>query len=154
MSIPLIARVRTLLYFIKCDALRLYYNRVWGTQIGKGTRLSLSCKLDKTNPRGVIIGEYTIITFRTAILTHDFVNRRHMDVRIGSYCFIGCGTIIMPGVTIGDHCIIGAGTLVRDDVPANSVVVGVPGRVIERDITTVEWGMRPLRPEECAGASV
>jgi carbonic anhydrase/acetyltransferase-like protein (isoleucine patch superfamily) len=38
---------------------------------------------------------------------------------------------IMPGVTIGDNCIIGCGTIVTHDIPANSIVVGVPGRVIE-----------------------
>lgn len=37
----------------------------------------------------------------------------------------------MPGVTIGDNCIIGCGTIVTHGIPANSIVVGVPGRVIE-----------------------
>ena len=34
-------------------------------------------------------------------------------------------------LTIGDNCIIGCGTIVTHDIPANSIVVGVPGRVIE-----------------------
>lgn len=148
MSIPLIARLRTRLYGVKSDLLRQYYNRVWGTHIERGVRLSLTAKLDKTNPQGIYIGEYTIVTFRTSILTHDFVNRKHLDVHIGSHCFIGCGTIIMPGVRIGNHCIIGAGTVVKDDIPDNSVVVGVPGRIIESGIETIEWGMRPIRPDE------
>jgi acetyltransferase-like isoleucine patch superfamily enzyme len=148
MSIPLIARIRTRLYGVKSDLLRQYYNRIWGTHIERGVRLSLTAKLDKTNPKGIHIGEYTIVTFRTSILTHDFVNRRHMDVHIGSHCFIGCGTIIMPGVRIGNHCIIGAGTVVKDDIPDNSVVVGVPGRIIESGIETIEWGMRPIRQDE------
>ena len=37
----------------------------------------------------------------------------------------------MPGVVIGDNVIIGCGTIVTKNIPSNSVVVGVPGRVIE-----------------------
>ena len=141
MAVPLIAKLRTRLYRLVGEMVRQYYNRIWGTNIGVGCRISLSAKLDKTNPRGITIGEYTIITFNTAILTHDFVNRRHVNTSIGSHCFIGCGSIIMPGVTIGNHCIIGAGTLVREDVPNNSIVAGNPGRVIRSDIKTTKWGI-------------
>ena len=48
---------------------------------------------------------------------------------------ITCILVLMPllcrGVTIGDNCIIGCGTIVTHDIPANSIAVGVPGRVIE-----------------------
>jgi acetyltransferase-like isoleucine patch superfamily enzyme len=149
MGIPLLARIRTLLKrgFI-VETVRQYYNHVWGMNIGKGCRISLSAKLDKTNPKGITIGEYTIVTFNVVILTHDFINYRHLDVRIGSHCFIGCGAIVMPGVTIGNHCIVGAGTLVREDVPDNSVVVGNPGRIVKTGIETDKWGRRPVLPEE------
>jgi acetyltransferase-like isoleucine patch superfamily enzyme len=36
----------------------------------------------------------------------------------------------LPGITIGDHAVIGAGSVVTKDVPAYSVVVGVPARLI------------------------
>lgn len=38
--------------------------------------------------------------------------------------------IILPGVTIGENCVIGAGSIVTKDIPANSVAVGNPARVI------------------------
>lgn len=142
MKQPLLVIVRNFLHRNVVEALRYYYVYVWGMQIGKGCRLSLRAKLDKTNPRGVVIGEYTALTFGSALLTHDFVNRRHLTTKIGSYCFIGCGSTIMPGVTIGDHCIIGANTLVVRDVPPHSAVMGNPGRVVERDIQTTFWGIR------------
>lgn len=41
----------------------------------------------------------------------------------------------MPNVNIGDNCIIGAGAVVTKNIPANSVAVGIPARVIE-DIDT------------------
>jgi acetyltransferase-like isoleucine patch superfamily enzyme len=149
MALSLLVRTRTWLKdrFV-VEALRQYYNRVWGMNIGKGCQISLSAKLDKTNPKGITIGEYTIVTFDVVILSHDFINRRHLNVKIGSHCFIGSRSIIMPGVTIGNHCIVGAGTLVREDVPDNSVVVGNPGRIVKTGIETAEWGRRPIPPKE------
>lgn len=44
--------------------------------------------------------------------------------------FIGYGAIIMPGVTIGPNAIVGAGAVVTRDVPPNSVVAGIPARVV------------------------
>lgn len=44
---------------------------------------------------------------------------------------IGTNATIMPGVNIGDNCIIGCDAVVTHDVPENSIVVGVPARVIE-----------------------
>lgn len=143
----LIVRLRNFVHRHLVESIRLYYIHVWGMKIGKGTRISLTAKLDRTNPKGVSIGEYTFLTFRSVILTHDFVHREHMDVSIGSYCFIGCNVVVMPGVTIGDHCIIGANTLVREDVPSNCIVVGNPGKIVKRNVVTVAWGMIP-RPGE------
>lgn len=145
---PLATRLRNALHRRLVESIRLYYIHVWGMQIGEGVRLSLTAKLDRTNPRGVVIGDWTFLTFGSVVLTHDFVNRRHMETKIGSYCFVGCGAVIMPGVTVGDHCIIGANALVREDVPDRCVVVGNPGRIVKRDIETIRWGMIPREWEE------
>lgn len=138
----ILARSRRILHGYVVGFQRAWYSRVWGMHIGEGVRISLSCKLDKTNPKGITIGDYTALTFGVAVLSHDYVNRRHLPTKIGSYCFIGCNSIIMPGVTIGDHCIVGAGSVVMRDVPAHSVVTGNPGRVLERDIETLAYGVR------------
>jgi serine acetyltransferase len=53
----------------------------------------------------------------------------------------------MPGVTIGDHSIVGSGSVVMRDVPAHSLVMGNPARVIERGIDTTHLGRRAARPE-------
>ena len=47
-------------------------------------------------------------------------------------CWIGGGVIILPGVTIGQKCVIGAGSVVTKDIPANSLAVGNPCRVIRK----------------------
>ena len=54
------------------------------------------------------------------------------DIIIGNDVWIGGGTIILPGVTIGNNCVIGAGSLVNKSIPANSVAVGNPCRIIRR----------------------
>ena len=53
-------------------------------------------------------------------------------VSIGNDCWIGGGAIICPGVTIGNGCVIGAGSVVTRDVPANSMALGNPARVVKK----------------------
>lgn len=53
-------------------------------------------------------------------------------VNIGSDCWIGGGAIICPGVSIGNNCVIGAGSVVTKDIPANSLAVGNPAKVIRK----------------------
>lgn len=52
-------------------------------------------------------------------------------VNIGNSVWIGGDVTILPGVTIGDNCTIGAGSVVTRDIPANSIAVGNPARVIK-----------------------
>lgn len=54
-------------------------------------------------------------------------------IRIGSGVWIGGGAIVLPGVTIGDGCVVGAGSVVTRDLPANTLSVGNPARVV-RDL--------------------
>jgi acetyltransferase-like isoleucine patch superfamily enzyme len=50
--------------------------------------------------------------------------------RIGKRASIGSGAVILGGVTIGENALIGAGAVVTKDVPANTVVAGVPARLM------------------------
>ncbi|MGI4761310.1 MAG: sugar O-acetyltransferase [Janthinobacterium lividum] len=52
-------------------------------------------------------------------------------ISIGDDCWLGGGVIVCPGVTIGAGCVIGAGSVVTKDVPAYSLAVGNPARVIK-----------------------
>jgi len=138
----ILSRFKRLAHKVSMAVLRAYYRNVWGMDIGKGVGLSLSTKMDLTNPKGIHIGDYTALTFGSAILTHDFVNGVHKDTRIGSHCLIGAGAKIMPGVTIGEHCIVGPNSVVASDVPSNTAVMGVPARIVEKEIVTGKWGVR------------
>jgi acetyltransferase-like isoleucine patch superfamily enzyme len=60
-------------------------------------------------------------------------------VRIGDRAWIGHGSIVLPGSTIGEHAVIGAGAVVTGAIPAFSVAVGNPARVIRRYVAGVGW---------------
>lgn len=119
-----------------------FFRTIYGMDIDKSSRLSFKCRIDKTNPRGLTIGKKTMVTFDAVILSHDYSSRRHSaKTVIGSYCFIGCGSIILPNITVGDHSIVAAGSVVSKDVPANCIVAGNPAKVIKTGIDTVDYGM-------------
>ena len=62
------------------------------------------------------------------------------SVEIGARCWIGEFVTILPGVTIGEGCIIGSHSTVTHDIPANSIAVGSPARVVKVwDETMGRW---------------
>lgn len=84
-----------------------------------------------------LFGEYVSIHDETHIIEdgkvkgrNDFESKR---IVIGSDVWIGAKATILPGVTIGDRCIIGANAVVTKDIPAGTIAVGVPAKVI-RDV--------------------
>ena len=136
----MLTALRTWIYLALIAVRRAYLRHVWGMTIGKGTRISGKAFLDFTNPKGVHIGDYTIITPGARIFTHDYVGAHHDDTFIGSCCFIGAGAIIMPAVKIGDHCIIAAGSVVTGHVPDGTMVAGNPARIIKEGLVTGHYG--------------
>lgn len=117
--------------------------RAQGAVIGENCEIGSSVSLG-SEPYLITIGNHVRISAETSFFTHDggcWVLRQ-MDheladvdkfdkVVVGNNVHIGVKCLIMPGVTIGDNCVIGAGAVVTKDIPANSVAVGVPARVIE-----------------------
>ena len=80
--------------------------------------------------RGVYISDHTHGFDQPDVFIRDQPLDRIAPVRIGRGAWIGQNAIIMPGVTIGAGAVIGALSVVRDDVPARTVVAGIPARVI------------------------
>lgn len=80
-----------------------------------------------------LIGPYTNILDNNY---HDILDRTRTPpsrpVVIGDDVWIGRGAIILPGVTIGDHAVIGAGAVVMEDIPARSIALGNPAKVIQK----------------------
>lgn len=114
--------------------------RIYGMNIDKSARISYGAKLDKTNPKGIHIGEESYIASGAIVFTHDFSRGIHKDTYIGRRCFIGANAIIMCGVTIGDEVIVGSGAIVTKDVPPNCIVAGNPAKIIKEGINTSKFG--------------
>jgi maltose O-acetyltransferase len=53
-------------------------------------------------------------------------------IRVGHGCWIGSGAVLLPGINVGNGSVIAAGAVVTRDVPANSIVGGVPARLIRQ----------------------
>jgi len=141
--------LKQILYFIKktyytsSSELFIKYLRKRGVTIGKNVlfRDPRTTGIDLSRACLIHIGDNIDINTHFTIMTHDFGNFVFRNlfsdyinssgaVTLGNNIYIGTHVIILKGVSIGDNCIIGAGSVVTKDIPANSVAVGVPCRVV------------------------
>lgn len=104
-------------------------------RIGENVFLNSGCRIQDQG--GVEIGDGALIGHNAVITTlnHDLDPARRADmhpahVRIGRGAWLGANVTVLPGVTIGEHAVIGAGSVVTKDVPARTVAVGSPARVV------------------------
>ena len=119
---------------------RIYskYLALLGVKIGKGTMISIGAKIDVR--RGVIIiGRNCTITHGCVILSHDYAAAIMGKEKIGiktvieDDVFIGVNTVVLAGVVVGKGSIIGAGSVVAGNIPAYSLAVGNPAKIVKRD---------------------
>lgn len=110
--------------------------RKTGIEIHPGAEIGKGFFIDHGN--GVIIGETTIIGDNVTLYqgvtlggTGKEQGKRHPT--IGNNVMISAGAKVLGSFKIGDNSKIGAGSVVLEEVPPNSTVVGVPGRVVKRD---------------------
>jgi serine O-acetyltransferase len=110
-----------------------------GATIGKGFFIDHAV--------GVVIGETTIIgdnvsIFQGVTLGGVSTSQGKRHPTIGNNVTIGAGAKVLGNITIGDNVKIGAGSVVIRDVPPDSTVVGVPGRVVRREGACVKVDLR------------
>lgn len=119
----------------------------------KGVHIGEKCEIYKSanfgsEPYLISIGNHVRINEGVQLITHDgglWVLRAYVDaygeefkdadkfgrISIGNNVHIGTNAMIMPGVTIGSNCVIACGAVVTHDVPDDTVVGGIPAKVIE-----------------------
>jgi acetyltransferase-like isoleucine patch superfamily enzyme len=105
-----------------------------GVVLGRGVSVSLSARFVPARRGHIVIGPETLVAFKTLFVTRDPLTGESRPIRVGARCFIGGGSVILPGVTIGEECIVGGGSVVFEDVPPRSIVTGNPARIIRSDI--------------------
>ncbi len=112
----------------------------YGTQIRVGKRFFANFCFTVLDEAPVVIGDDCFIgpnvSIYTACHSTNPIERNTRQewakpVTIGNNVWIGGSVTILAGVTIGDNCTIGAGAVVTHNIPANSIAVGNPARVIK-----------------------
>ncbi|MBQ3338161.1 MAG: sugar O-acetyltransferase [Atopobiaceae bacterium] len=106
------------------------------TQVGAGVVVNAGCRFQDQG--GIYIGERALIGHHCVIATlnHDMdpskrANLHPAPVHIGAGAWLGANVTVLPGVTIGEGAVVAAGAVVTKDVPAHTVVGGVPAKVIK-----------------------
>ena len=106
------------------------------THVGAGTFINAGCRFQDQG--GIYIGDGALIGHNAVIATlnHNMdpakrANLLPAPVHIGADAWLGSNVTVLPGVTIGEGAVVAAGAVVTKDVPARTVVGGVPAKVIK-----------------------
>ena len=104
--------------------------------IGKNVFINFNCTF--LGLGGIVIEDDVLIGPDVKILSESHqlppLERQSLipgKVRIEKNVWVGAGATILPGITIGENAVIAAGAVVTKDVPANTVVAGIPAKVIK-----------------------
>lgn len=148
-------------YFFKLKI--IYYTSYWSSCVGSvGSNVKFLGRVFITNPKNLEIGNDCTINEGVIIVTREKVkignrvrispqvmiisgaleyevkpeeHKVHtaMPIAIADDVWIASGAKILQGVTIGENSVIASGAVVTKDVPSNSIVRGVPGKVYRKD---------------------
>lgn len=111
------------------------------TRFGRGVFVNFGCSF--MDRGGITIEDEALIGPQVKLITEN--HDEHPDRRTHVYgrpivirrkAWLGAGVTVLPGVTIGQNAIVGAGSVVTHDVPDDTIVAGVPARVIRKINTT------------------
>ncbi|USK57573.1 hypothetical protein LIS82_15185 [Cytobacillus solani] len=105
--------------------------------MGKNVFLNTGCSFQDRG--GITIGDCSMIGMNVTIATLN--HGLSLETRnttspspdiIGKNVWIGSNSTILPGVSIGDNSVVAAGAMVTKDIPENTVVAGVPAKVVKK----------------------
>ena len=132
--------------------IRPWVLRKIGCHVGKNVFIGSEVYIDSGYANLIYIEDNAHVTARTILLCHkrdlsDYcigdnyadLPYKAAEIHLGKGCSTGTGTIIMPGVSIGDGSIIGAGSLVTSNIPAWTIAVGRPAKVVRNIPSKIEF---------------
>jgi len=106
------------------------------TQIGRNVFINHACSF--LDMGGITIEDHVLLGPKVNLITEnhplDPADRRSLickPIVIKRNAWIGAAATILPGVTVGENAVVAAGAVVAKDVPANTIVGGVPAKIIK-----------------------
>ena len=118
--------------------------RTIGCKVGKDVFIGSQVWIDSGHADLITIEEHAHVDARCVLLCHkrelsdyrqgdDYAKLpyKKLPIHIGKGCSVGTGTIVMPGAEIGEGAIIGAGSIVTKPIPAWSIALGQPAKVVK-----------------------
>ena len=143
---------RNLINMMNCDILepfnprniRPMLARKLGATVGKDVFIGDYVRFDLNHSDLIIIEDGVHIAGDVRLLTHkkDLSQYKQGDIygmqpykygkiHLCKNCAIGTGCLVMPGVTVGEGAIVGAGSLITKDIPAWTIALGSPAKVVK-----------------------
>jgi acetyltransferase-like isoleucine patch superfamily enzyme len=116
-------------------------NRAASISIGKGAAVGEGFVISANN--SIRIGDNCLLSYRVSVLDHDHVTGRDVNpvtsgitdgdpIVIGDNTFIGCGSVILRGVSLGKNCVVGANSVVTRSFEDYCAIAGAPAQLIRR----------------------
>lgn len=134
----------TLLSSLNPRRIRPWVLRKIGCKVGKDVFIGSDIWVDSGHADLITIDDHVHVTARTVLLCHkkdlknycigdDYAAKPYMTapIHLCKGCSTGTGTIILPGVTVGEGAIIGAGSVVTKSIPAWTIALGAPAKVVK-----------------------
>jgi acetyltransferase-like isoleucine patch superfamily enzyme len=122
--------------FLRCKTIPVEVGASKSGCLSLGERVFINTGATVVANHSIVIGDDCLIGDLVAIFDTDFHPLepsnpiRFAPVRLGVNVWVGRSATILPGTTIGDHSVVATGSVVTGDVPARTLVAGVPARPI------------------------
>ena len=125
-----------------------------------GENVYFYSRIFPAEPEQVRLKSNIVVATNVRFMTHDRMDliikwkygkdvKKYIgSINVGNNVFIGCDTVILPGVTIGDNCIIGAGSVVTKDLESGGIYAGAPAKKVGNFEDFIEKRMKYYKKEK------